>query len=623
MNADLIITWALQTGLSVAVLVGLILLIRRPFAKSFGAKAAYALWALPLLRLFTPSIELAWLRSETELGAALEWTETALTPEMLAALQQASVAPSAEPSMWTAYSSAFIIAFWLAGAVIFSAWQMGRQRRTIGIWLKHAQPASTQLYAISDKIAADLQLKRTPKLYLSPAVSGPLVTGALRPKVILPVSFETDFTRQEQSYTLLHELAHIRRGDLYASTAALVVRALNWPNPLLHIAARYFRADQEAACDATVLAHIPAQNDLSSHSHDYAQTLMKAALKAQARIAPRMPAPALALTIHHPLKERLMTLSNPAPRQKLKHRLAASTIAALVLAVNAPISLVPASAQAQTELAGANPTPPTPPTTPSLENRRQSIVYGGQKQTHVVQSVTTKNGVKQERKVEIQVDGDEVRAFEIDPKSGTKTEINPETIDGYANITKGSGRFKIDNENGQTVRFEQSDSANAQRILEKLKESGKLDGKAHAKVLKIIKAGEDGDSSVWIDGGSDSTKIVTGSFSFDTDDVNFPDGLDISDFTNDEGVNVKVLKFLDGDVDFDVEKDVQVFFSDDDFPTLSAKTRLQAAESMLESAEKMLGETEDVSREMKKAQKELAEAMKALEKARAKLEAEK
>ena len=36
--------WALQTGLSITVLIGIIMIVRRPFARTFGAGAAYALW---------------------------------------------------------------------------------------------------------------------------------------------------------------------------------------------------------------------------------------------------------------------------------------------------------------------------------------------------------------------------------------------------------------------------------------------------------------------------------------------------------------------------------------------------------------------------------------------------
>jgi bla regulator protein BlaR1 len=44
------------------VLIGAVLLLRRPVARLCGARYAYALWALPLLRLIFPPITLpAWM----------------------------------------------------------------------------------------------------------------------------------------------------------------------------------------------------------------------------------------------------------------------------------------------------------------------------------------------------------------------------------------------------------------------------------------------------------------------------------------------------------------------------------------------------------------------------------
>ena len=56
MTLDAFQSWVVQTGLVVSLLIVLILLIRRPFARMFGANAAYALWSLPLIRLLLPGL---------------------------------------------------------------------------------------------------------------------------------------------------------------------------------------------------------------------------------------------------------------------------------------------------------------------------------------------------------------------------------------------------------------------------------------------------------------------------------------------------------------------------------------------------------------------------------------
>ena len=55
-DLDPIILNSLQTSLAVGILFFIVLLVRRPFARQFGAKAAYALWLVPLARLFMPPL---------------------------------------------------------------------------------------------------------------------------------------------------------------------------------------------------------------------------------------------------------------------------------------------------------------------------------------------------------------------------------------------------------------------------------------------------------------------------------------------------------------------------------------------------------------------------------------
>lgn len=50
--------WLTGTLLYTGLLIALVLLVRRPFSRWFGPQFAYALWALPALRLLLPPIEL-------------------------------------------------------------------------------------------------------------------------------------------------------------------------------------------------------------------------------------------------------------------------------------------------------------------------------------------------------------------------------------------------------------------------------------------------------------------------------------------------------------------------------------------------------------------------------------
>lgn len=287
MSADALASWLLQTGVMITLLLGLVLIIRRPFAKVFGSTATYALWAIPFARLFMPG--LTWPRALTPDWALPQSEAPLLIPAefTFSGPMMFSNAPIA-PDPVSLSGVAVLITVWLGVAAIWLGSQLWRQH----IWLRdleqHTQAPSALLLSEVQTACAEARIKRRPTVRLSAHNIGPCVTGLLRPVVILPDHFETDYTAEQRHFALIHELAHIRRGDLLAAMAALIFRALNWPNPLVHYAAIAFRTDQEAACDATVMRWIGA----SQHAtQSYAKTIVQAASGSAAPLSPSPSSP--------------------------------------------------------------------------------------------------------------------------------------------------------------------------------------------------------------------------------------------------------------------------------------------------------------------------------------------
>jgi hypothetical protein len=133
-----------------------------------------------------------------------------------------------------------ILAVWLGGAVLHFCWQIGLYRRFLSAALR-----GSALLCRTCGIA----------VHRGPHVGGPAAVGILRRRILLPADFTTRYDPAERRLVLAHEVAHHVRGDLIANVAALAILSLHWFNPLAHRAYRAFRADQELACDATVLAH--------------------------------------------------------------------------------------------------------------------------------------------------------------------------------------------------------------------------------------------------------------------------------------------------------------------------------------------------------------------------------
>ena len=104
------------------------------------------------------------------------------------------------------------------------------------------------------ELARVLGLRSVPELRAGPAVRRPMLVGALRPAILLPVAMLRDPRSLAAIRPVLaHELAHVRRGDLLWSGLAGLVRGLFFFHPLVWLAHREALVAREAACDALAL----------------------------------------------------------------------------------------------------------------------------------------------------------------------------------------------------------------------------------------------------------------------------------------------------------------------------------------------------------------------------------
>lgn len=94
-----------------------------------------------------------------------------------------------------------------------------------------------------------LGVGRRPIVRDVPELSAPAVFGLVRPTICLPASLIETLSSQELRLILRHELAHIRRRDIWVIVAASIATACHWFNPLVWISVRRLRAAVESAAD--------------------------------------------------------------------------------------------------------------------------------------------------------------------------------------------------------------------------------------------------------------------------------------------------------------------------------------------------------------------------------------
>ncbi len=107
-----------------------------------------------------------------------------------------------------------------------------------------------RLRAALDHIAARLGMTGVDVArYTGRRVRGPLVVGMRQPVIIVPDRVANSMDDGELRALLAHELAHIRRGDLWTKWLLLICRRLAFWNPFLHVASRWIELEMERGSD--------------------------------------------------------------------------------------------------------------------------------------------------------------------------------------------------------------------------------------------------------------------------------------------------------------------------------------------------------------------------------------
>lgn len=200
--------------------------------------------------------------------------------QVLAGLPQAAAAPSvARPA--SSGSSATVSSvdwgrvagwMWIAGAA-FSLLVLGAGFARLAWISARSKPITNGRWAeIASDLCRQAALRRRVRLLNSDQSTLLVTWGVFRPDIILPrgaLSWSDDRIR----VVLLHELAHISRGDWATQIVAECLRSVYWFNPFVWLASARLRKESEHACDDAVLAGGVDAPDYATHLLDVARAI--------------------------------------------------------------------------------------------------------------------------------------------------------------------------------------------------------------------------------------------------------------------------------------------------------------------------------------------------------------
>jgi beta-lactamase regulating signal transducer with metallopeptidase domain len=300
-------------------------------------------WSSPLqLRVLAPAAPVAIVVQEP---VRMQDAATFRLPAVHAL--SAPARPAASP--WHARWWRIVILSWLA-AMLMQLVIAGRHGRRAQRVLRDSQPLTDdRLRSACTEQVRQLGLRREPQLRVSTAIVSPQVSGLWRSTVLLPANQR--LTPAESAMAMAHELAHLRRGDLWLGWVPAIAQRLFFFHPLVAWAVREYALSREAACDAQVL------EQTGTMPQAYGQLLLRLGIA-----HPMHSGLAGASPSFHNLKRRLTMLqqSDTLSRQRMRGW---PLIVLIVLAGVLPyrVTAKAPKATAMTHSTASVPTPPAPP----------------------------------------------------------------------------------------------------------------------------------------------------------------------------------------------------------------------------------------------------------------------
>ena len=139
---------------------------------------------------------------------------------------------------------------WLLAYLLGLAWSMLRMVKGQRVLMRLARSGAV-LQENSEHEGVVARPGQLPVIEVDAPIS-PMLIGALRPRLLLPLHLRR-FDTVQQQLIIEHELTHWRRGDLRWMAASLALQTLFWFHPVMRLLRARLSWAQELGCDRDVL----------------------------------------------------------------------------------------------------------------------------------------------------------------------------------------------------------------------------------------------------------------------------------------------------------------------------------------------------------------------------------
>ncbi|HEY9508328.1 MAG TPA: M56 family metallopeptidase [Verrucomicrobiae bacterium] len=189
-------------------------------------------------------------------------------PETIPAFAPPIVAPPA-PKLSISFHGWLLLSWAIVSVALFT-WMLSRWIQVMRQVRRACSPAESlmPLLQAAQRLAG---WKSHVSVRLTDKVMSPAVCGLFQPVILLPRMLINQLAPEQIRAVLVHELIHLKRGDVFVNCVQALLQVVYWWHPLLWFAnARMRRVREEAVDDAVMLA-------LRDDADSYAPTLLEVA----------------------------------------------------------------------------------------------------------------------------------------------------------------------------------------------------------------------------------------------------------------------------------------------------------------------------------------------------------
>ncbi len=216
----------------------------------FGPRAARIRYVVGVVALAvmaaTPVVTYVALSRVESVPATATWTPRASSP---APAPDAFATAGGDGAGRSTPFEPFVVLAWASGVLLLSI-------RLVGGWLvarrlasRVVGPVGPGVMAVVARVSRRLGVRRSVRVFQSPACAVPLVIGWLRPVVLVPVAALAGLPPAQIESLLAHELAHVRRYDYLVNLLQAMVETALFYHPGVWWVSRQVRIEREHCCD--------------------------------------------------------------------------------------------------------------------------------------------------------------------------------------------------------------------------------------------------------------------------------------------------------------------------------------------------------------------------------------